>query len=783
MSLSLDILQKACDLCSHGTIILDADRKVILWNHWMQQASGIPTSGAEGKALNELFGDTLPPRLLRAIDAALEQGQSSLLSTAFTPNPFPFQHPTHGGILMTQKVVLQAFKGDKGDHFCLIDITDVSLAANREVKLRKQTEFLGDTLYKLSHILDGAGEAILSTSVDDIVIRTMNPAAERLFSVTESSVKGKPLSELVSKLPEPVEGRTVREEIECDYGAPEETRRGFLSMAVSRHKDYPLLTWLIRDITAFKETERHLIQAKQMAEDASAQKSRFLANMSHEIRTPLNGVLGMAELLLDTQVDPEQRDYIEIIQKSGDALLAIINDILDFSKIDAGKVGLEAHPFNPRLWLEETVDLVVKQAYQKGLEIGYRFPQMDVAELVGDAFRLRQILLNLLSNAIKFTQNGSVEITVKVSDLSPRECMLYTEVRDTGIGIETSAQPRLFDPFIQLDSSTTRRFGGTGLGLAICKKLAGLMDGEIGVDSVPGQGSTFWFTAVVSKGNHQDKPPKPVGDDVRALFIGPSKTSAGHLAAQLEYWQLPCDHVATPEDALELLDEMEDPRNYDLVFLDLGTGAEGAQHMLARSIHQPMPRWICLNSVFTRASATHPRKGVQPVNLVKPVRRDDLRPLIEPLTAEHGNRPPKALHNRQQGKPMAVRQPEIEVLVVEDNLINQKVIRKMLQKVDCKVAVASNGDEALEVLARNHFHIVFMDCQMPGMDGYETTRHIRAGESGTRDHLPIVALTASAMQGDREKCMAVGMDDYITKPVKQDALQRALNRWVPNRRI
>ncbi|WZO96191.1 response regulator [Isosphaeraceae bacterium EP7] len=695
---------------------------------------------------------------------------------------------------------------------CEVSLTPVEVAGRslllvvwHDLTERAEAEqAVRDSEERLRAVLDAVADGIVTID-EDGAIESANTAASRIFGYDRSEMVAQDVTLL---MPHWGEGRPSGPEDEsrdidpsrgADGGGETLGRRKSgslfpveIALSALHVQGKRLYTGIIRDISTRKQADAELRQAKEVAEAATRAKGEFLANMSHEIRTPMNGIIGMTELALGTELAPRQREYLGLVKTSAESLLTVINDILDFSKIEAGKLELDEAPFGLRGAIEDILRVLALRAHARGLELACRIAPEVPDRLVGDVNRLRQVILNLVGNALKFTERGEVLVSVGATGQTGPgggKVTLHVRVVDTGVGIEQAALTRIFEPFEQADGSTTRRFGGTGLGLTISSQVVSLMGGTIWAESEPGIGSTFHFTAVLKAPAHLEQ-----DDDLtdRAAFdrlagtsvliVDDNETNRCVLEEIVYAWGIRPVSVDSAESALAaLLEASLLGRPFDAALIDsMMPGIDGAG--LARLIRSA-PEVACIPLVMlTSAGIGRDEPALRGLGIVscltKPIARDDLRRALLEALGTAGNRESAPVPEPESEVIAAIEGPPLRrglrILLAEDNPVNQVVASRMLEKLGHSVVLASDGRSAINALRLGGFSLALIDIQMPLMDGLEAIAAVRAGERGTGHRLPAIALTAHAMKGDRERCLAAGFDGYLPKPVRKDELIRAL---------
>jgi PAS domain S-box-containing protein len=780
-----------------ATLVIDGEGRVIAWNRAIEEMTGIKAQDMIGKGEYEyalpFYGErrpilidlvTMPQKELEQKYSSIHREDNVLVGETYVT------HLKGGGVYLS--ATASALHDSQGNVAGAIEvIRDMTARKRAEEALKKSEE-----LYR--GVINTSIDAFYRTDLAGNLILASPSGALLLGYDSVQQMIGLNLVRDIYVNPgdrEPLLAAIRKDGFVKDFETTIKRRDGsHVVVLVNSHSYYDEdgnmlgLEGFLRDFGERKRMEEDLRLAKEAADAANQAKSAFLAMMSHEIRTPMNAIIGMSGLMMDTPLSPEQREYAELIRSSSDALLTIINDILDFSKIEAGRMELENQPFELRACVESALDLVATRASEKGLDLACVIEDDVPAAIIGDVTRLRQICLNLLTNAVKFTEHGEVVLSVSAQademngavapvPYAAARC-LHFAVRDTGIGIPPEQQGQLFRSFSQLDASTARRYGGTGLGLAISKRLCEMMGGRIWVESQRGKGSTFHFTIQARPAPDSQLPASMASEQPqlrgkRVLIVDDNATNRLILVRQTQHWGMQSRDTASPHEALEWI-LRGDP--FDLAILDMAMpemdGLTLAGKIRERYDARLLP--IILASSIGKRDAARDDLGITAF-LQKPLRQSQLYDTLATIFAPAGQIPAPAVTPEVQPDADMARHLPLRILLAEDNTANQKVAVRLLAQKGYRADIAGNGLEAIQALERQLYDVILMDVQMPEMDGLEASRRICA--RWARDQRPrIIAMTANAMQGDREMCLAAGMDDYISKPVRLHELTAALSR-------
>jgi PAS domain S-box-containing protein len=773
---SEETLRSITEAAHDAIVMVDGDDRITYWNRAAESMFGWHHEEAVGKDLHA----TLAPARYRAAYASAFAGFRNSGSGAAVGQTTELEALHSDGHEFPVELSLSAVQL-RGAWHAVGVVRDISERRQAETELRESEERLRTILAKIQ-----TGIFVVDHETKEIL--EINDVAAAMVGVDREAMVGRPCHDLVCRAEEercPISdlGQSVdneERELLTGDGSRLPVLKTVVPVVLSGRR---CLLESVVDISAQKEAERQLDLARQQAEETARAKSEFLANMSHEIRTPLNAIIGMTDLLADTALDREQRDSVETVRTAGSTLLSLVNDILDFSKIESGRLTLERIPFDLRHVVESVAELLASRAEANGTELTVFVEPGSPTRLIGDPGRLRQILVNLVGNAVKFTSEGTVQLIVETLPLEDGRAEVRCRVVDTGIGISEDRQEAIFDSFTQADGSTTRHFGGSGLGLSICKRLVELMDGQIGVDSTVGEGSTFWFEVplVVSpESNAGGRPPRVRLAGRRVLVVDDNEINRTIVQRTLSSHGCSCVELGEPSDVVpRLLAAREEGCPFDAVILDYQMPEMDGEAVALRVRDAPElaeVRIVMLSSIGDRGDAGRLAAAGCDAFLTKPVRHDQLVDALATVIAQ-----PQGADGAPERARLVTRHSLAEVggqpasiLLAEDNPVNQKVAVRILERAGHTVTVVDTGRKAVAAASEQHFDLVLMDIQMPEMDGLEATTAIRAhGAPG----VPIIAMTAHALQGDRERCLEAGMDDYIAKPLRPQQLIEMVRRW------
>ena len=759
-----------------GIAMGNLESKITYVNETFVRMFGYSKEELIGKEIAIIYPDDQMPKLEEALKATLEGGWTGELVGK-----------RKDGELFPMAVSASRVVDDEGKVIA-------HMASHSDITERKRAE---ESLRLQSEIAANMSEGVYLIRASDGVIVYTNPKFEEIFGYGPDEMLGKHVS-IVNAPTEKSPEETAKEISEFINkhgfwrGEINNIKKDgtpfwcYASVSMFDHPEHGKV-WVVvhTDITERKRAEENLKKAKEEAEEANRLKSEFLANMSHEIRTPMNAIIGMSGIALDTDLTDEQREYLSIVKESGYALLGLLDDILDLSKIEADRIELETIDFDLRALVEGVTDTLAPRASVKGLELACLIHNQVPFLLRGDPGRLRQILMNLGGNATKFTEKGEVVIRVELEEETEDSATLQFSVTDTGIGILKDKQTKIFESFTQADGSTTRKYGGTGLGLSISRRLVELMGGKIGVDSQPGKGSRFWFTATLEKQKEfKDIPPASVPADIRGkriLVVDDNKTNRTILVKMLESFGCSAEAVESGDEAIKILKRaVHKEKLFDLVLLDMQMPEMDGRETLRAIKHDPEIKHVAvviLTSIGERGDAAQLQALGCAGYLMKPVKQSQLfDTIITVLSRQKAGTKEKPISIVTRHTIAEQKRRRVRILLAEDNPMNQKLAVALLKKTGYWVDAVENGRMAIEALNHTAYHLILMDVQMPEMNGFDATKAIREKE-GDQKHTPIVAMTAYAMKGDQERCLQAGMDDYISKPIEPQELLDAIEKW------